>query len=70
MKLKYLSKEKERKRTIKGDFTFYTRVKDAKSSPVNIAIHGCQVIDIEINRCIAWTMASWFDFGKYAKTGG
>ena len=52
-----------------GDFTFHTRVKDAQTSPIDIAILWCQVIHIEINWCIAWAITSWFDFGKYAKTG-
>jgi hypothetical protein len=38
--------------------TFHTRVKDTKACPINIAIHGCQVIHIEIDWCIAWTIAS------------
>lgn len=37
---------------------FHTRVKDAEACPIGVAIHWCQVIHIEINRCIAWTITS------------
>ncbi len=38
--------------------TFHTRVKDTKACPIDIAIHGSQVIHIEIHWCVAWTIAS------------
>ena len=50
--------------------TFHTRVKDAEACPIGIAIHGCQVIHIEINWCITWTIVCWSWFGKQTKAGG
>jgi len=39
-----------------GASAFHTREKDAEASPIGVAIHGCRVINIEINWCTAWTI--------------
>lgn len=49
------------------ELTFHTRVIDTEACPVDIAIHWCQVIHIEINWCSTWTIASWLCFGEQTK---
>jgi hypothetical protein len=37
---------------------FHARVKNSEACPIRIAIHGCQVVNVQINRGVAWTIAS------------
>ena len=62
----------ERKRHVINllKLTFHTRVIDSKACPIDIAIHCCQVIYIEIHWCSTWTIVSWLNLWKQAKTWG
>lgn len=44
-------------------------MENTKASPIHITIYCCQVIDIEIDRCIPWYVAGWFHFREYAEGG-
>ncbi|KAK8668738.1 hypothetical protein V6N13_106184 [Hibiscus sabdariffa] len=50
-----------------ANLTVHSRVKDAKTSPINIAISICQVIHIQVNRSIGGTAARRLYFREHAK---